>query len=641
MEREKFYLTTAIAYTSKIPHLGNTYEWILSDAIVRYKRIRGFDTYFLTGTDEHGQKIQEQALSEGVTPRELVDRVAGAIRDIDDTLKVSYDDFIRTTDPEHQRRVQGIFQRLYDQGDIYKDAYEGLYCVSCEAYYTESQLHEGVCPQCNGKVTTQKEEAYFFKLSKYQKRLEEYIEQNPHFIYPESRRNEMLNNFIRPGLRDLSVSRSSFDWGIPVPFDPKHVAYVWIDALSNYITALGYEPYGESSDLFKKYWPADVHVIGKDIVRFHTIYWPIVLMALDVPLPKQVFGHPWLLIKTGDQATKMSKSRGNVLYATDLVERYGLDRVRYSVLREMPFSDDGHFNEASLVTRSNTDLANVLGNLLNRTLAMNHRFFGGKVEPGSEPEALDLSLMELAKKTVEIYEEKMDAFHISEAMEAVMELAKASNKYIDETEPWLLGRDDTKHDRLKRVLFTLTENLRILGVLLTPFIPDTADEIFRQLQTQVRDYDTIKDYGSLEEGLVVGKGVPLFERLEEHVEKKEEVVEEKATPKEEVFKPTISYDDFAKLDMRVGEILSCEDHPKADKLYILKVRIGNSERQIVSGLKENYKKEELVGKKAVVLCNLAPRNLRGQVSNGMVLAEVAGDEVKILEAVLPSGTEIS
>jgi methionyl-tRNA synthetase len=639
MEKKTFYLTTAIAYTSKIPHLGNTYEWILSDAIVRYKRMRGFDVFFLTGTDEHGQKIQEQAMQEGFSPTELVDRVAGAIREIDDTLKVSYDDFIRTTDPEHQRRVQGIFQRLYDQGDIYKDAYEGLYCVSCEAFYTESQLHEGVCPQCSAEVTMQKEEAYFFRLSKYQKRLEEHIEKNPHFIYPESRRNEMLNNFIRPGLRDLSVTRSSFDWGVPVPFDPKHVAYVWIDALSNYITAMGYEPYGESSERFKKYWPADVHVIGKDIVRFHTIYWPILLMALDLPLPKQVFGHPWLLIKSGETATKMSKSRGNVLYATDLVERYGLDRVRYSVLREMPFSEDGHFNETSLIHRSNTDLANVLGNLLNRTLAMSHRFFEGKVEAGSAPEPEDLKLMELADKTIRVYEEKMDAYRVSEAIEAVMELAKASNKYIDETQPWLLGREESKHDRLRRVLYTLTENLRILAILLTPFIPDTAEEIFRQLQTEVRDYETIKTYGQLEQDLVVGKGVPLFERLDE-LEEKEEPVEEKEMPKE-VFKPTITYDEFAKLDMRVGEILSCEDHPKADKLYILKVRIGNSERQIVSGLKDNYSKEELVGKKAIVLCNLAPRNLRGQISNGMVLAEVAGDEVKILEAVLPSGTEIS
>ncbi len=485
----------------------------------------------------------------------------------------------------------------------------------------------------------QKEEAYFFRLSKYQKRLEEHIEKNPHFIYPESRRNEMLNNFIRPGLRDLSVTRSSFDWGVPVPFDPKHVAYVWIDALSNYITAMGYEPYGESSERFKKYWPADVHVIGKDIVRFHTIYWPILLMALDLPLPKQVFGHPWLLIKSGETATKMSKSRGNVLYATDLVERYGLDRVRYSVLREMPFSEDGHFNETSLIHRSNTDLANVLGNLLNRTLAMSHRFFEGKVEAGSAPEPEDLKLMELADKTIRTYEEKMDAYRVSEAIEAVMELAKASNKYIDETQPWLLGREESKHDRLRRVLYTLTENLRILAILLTPFIPDTAEEIFRQLQTEVRDYETIKTYGQLEQDLVVGKGVPLFERLDE-LEEKEEPVEEKEMPKE-VFKPTITYDEFAKLDMRVGEILSCEDHPKADKLYILKVRIGNSERQIVSGLKDNYTKEELVGKKAIVLCNLAPRNLRGQISNGMVLAEVAGDEVKILEAVLPSGTEIS
>lgn len=641
MEKEKFYLTTAIAYTSKIPHLGNTYEWILSDAIVRYKRMRGYDVYFLTGTDEHGEKIQQQAIEEGVAPQELVDRIAGAIRDIDDELGVSYDGFIRTTDPEHERRVQGIFRKLYDKGDIYKGAYEGLYCISCESFYTESQLHEGACPDCQGEVSMAKEEAYFFRLSKYQKQLEEYIEANPLFIYPESRRKEMLNNFIKPGLKDLSVTRSSFDWGVPVTFDEKHVVYVWIDALSNYITALGYEPEGESGELFNKYWPADLHVIGKDIVRFHTIYWPVLLMALDLPLPKQVLGHPWLLIKSGEGATKMSKSKGNVLYASELVERYGLDRVRYSVLREMPFSEDGHFNEHSLITRSNTDLANVLGNLLNRTLAMSHKYFGGKVEPGDAPEEIDQKLMHLVASTIKEYEKLMDVYQISEAMEEVMELAKASNKYIDETMPWILAKDEAKQGRLKRVLYTLTENLRILAILLTPFIPGSTEKIFAQLGTKVREYETIHHYGSLEEGLVVGKGVPLFERLEEEIIVEEKEVKEEVEVKEDVFKPTISYEDFAKLDMRIGEIVEVKDHPKADKLYILKVRLGNSERQIVSGLKDNYTKEELTGKKAVVLCNLAPRNLRGQISNGMVLAEVDGDEVKILEGVLQPGTEIS
>lgn len=635
--KEKFYLTTAIAYTSKIPHIGNTYEWILSDAVARYKRNRGYEVYFLTGTDEHGEKIEQEAKKEGRSPQEHVDIIAGAIREIDDLLGVSYDQFIRTTDKKHMEIVQKIFKRIYDKGDIYKGVYEGLYCVPCESFFTESQLHEGMCPDCGREVTKTREDAYFFKLSKYQKRLEEHIENHPDFIVPASRRNEMLNNFIRPGLRDLCVSRSSFSWGVPVDFDEGHVVYVWIDALSNYITALGYDPLGESEELFEKNWPADLHIIGKDIVRFHTIYWPIILMSLDLPLPKQVYGHPWLLSESG----KMSKSKGNTLYATDLVESFGLDRVRYSVLREMPFSEDGHFSPESLVKRSNLDLSNILGNLLNRTLAMNHKYFGGRVEVGSAFEEVDLVLQEEVKRTIEVYEEKMDSLHISEAMERVINLAKASNKYIDDTTPWILAKEE-KTDRLKTVLYTLTENLRVLAILLNPFIPTSSEKILDQINTSLRDYDSIKTYGALEKDLLSGKGSPIFERLDlDEIIKLEEEKKAQEKASDLKLKEEIDFSTWEALDIRVAKIIGVEDHPEADRLYVLKLDVAGSTRQVVSGIKENYTKEELLGRGVVLLANLKPVKLRGVLSEGMLLAESQGKDVKLLEAKLESGSQIS
>ena len=635
--KEKYYLTTAIAYTSKIPHIGNTYEWVLADAVARYKRNRGYDVYFLTGTDEHGEKIEQEAKKDGKSPQEHVDEIAGAIRDIDDLLGVSYDQFIRTTDKEHVEIVQKIFKKIYEKGDIYKGVYEGLYCVPCESFFTESQLEDNKCPDCGREVTHTKEDAYFFKLSKYQKQLEEHIEKNPDFIVPASRRNEMLNNFIKPGLRDLCVSRSSFTWGVPVDFDEGHVVYVWIDALSNYITALGYDPLGESSELFKKNWPADLHIIGKDIVRFHTIYWPIILMSLDLPLPKQVYGHPWLLSESG----KMSKSKGNTLYATDLVESFGRDRVRYSVLREMPFSEDGHFSPESLVKRSNLDLSNILGNLLNRTLAMSHKYFEGRVELGSAYEQVDLDLQEVLRRTIEKYEDKMDSLHISEAIEVVINLAKASNKYIDDTTPWVLAKEEESHPRLKTVLYTLTENLRILAILLDPFIPGSAKEILDQIGTKVRDYETIKSYGSIEEDLVVGKGSPIFERLDlDEVIAREEAKKEEKKKAELVLKEEVDFSSWEALDMRVAEIISVEDHPNADRLYVIQLDLAGSRRQVVGGLKASYTKEELVGKKVILLANLKPVKLRGVLSQGMLLAESQGDQVRLLEASLATGSTI-
>ncbi|HZK10200.1 MAG TPA: methionine--tRNA ligase [Clostridia bacterium] len=640
--KEKFYITTAIAYTSKIPHIGNTYEWILSDAVARYKRNRGYDVYFLTGTDEHGEKIEQEAKKEGKSAQEHVDLIAKEIQDIDDKLGVSYDQFIRTTDKKHKEIVQKIFRKIYEKGDIYKGFYEGLYCVPCESFFMESQLADGMCPDCGREVVSTKEDAYFFKLSKYQKRLEDHIEANPDFIVPPSRKNEMLNNFIRPGLRDLCVSRSSFSWGIPVDFDEGHVVYVWIDALSNYITALGYDPFGESDELFTKNWPADLHIIGKDIVRFHTIYWPIILMSLDLPLPKQVYGHPWLLSDSG----KMSKSKGNTLYARDLVKTFGLDRVRYSVLREMPYSEDGHFSPETLVRRSNSDLSNVLGNLLNRTLAMSHKYFGGQVKLGSPYEEIDLRLQEEVKKTLALYEKKMDSLHISEAMASVIQLAKAGNKYIDDTTPWLLAKDETKKDRLSTVLYSLIENLRIIAILLEPFIPETSEEILNQIRTQIRDYDSIYTYGSLEEDLIVGKAQPIFERLDldEIVEKEEAAEKEKVQVKEEAAfktKEEIDFQTWEKLDLRVAKIISVEDHPQADRLYVLKVDLGQDQRQVVSGIKENYTKEELLGKTVVLLVNLKPIKLRGVLSQGMLLAESKGKDVRLLEASLKVGSPIS
>ncbi len=625
--KEKYYITTAIAYTSKIPHIGNTYEWVLADAIARYKRKRGFDVRFLTGTDEHGQKIEGEAKKNSITPKEHVDFIAGKIIDIYDKLGVKYDDFIRTTDERHVKRVQKIFTKLYEQGDIYKGHYEGMYCVACESFFTDSQLVEGKCPDCGADVKKEKEEAYFFKLSKYQDELMEYINKHPNFIYPESRKNEMINNFLKPGLKDLCVSRSSFSWGIPVEVDKDHVVYVWLDALSNYITALGYNVESESEELFNKYWPADLHLIGKDIIRFHTIYWPIFLLALGVELPKMVYGHPWLLFGDG---SKMSKSRGNTLYATELVDKYGRDRVRYSVLREIPFENDGRFDENTLILRTNTDLANSYGNLVNRTLAMNNKYFSGKVEKGEFLE-VDKRIIDLYKETLDTYEKKMDSLHIAEAIEAVMSFVKASNKYIDETTPWLLAKDEESKERLKTVLYVLTENIRIATVLLEPFIPDSCEKVFNQIGTEKRCYESIKTYGMIEEGIVVGKGEPIFERLE-LVEVEEEEVE--------TFKAEIEFSDWEKLDIRVAKITKVEKHKKADKLYVLTLEVGNSSRQVVSGIREYYTEDELLGKHVVLLANLKPIKLRGIKSEGMLLAEAKGEKVLLLEATLESGSEI-
>lgn len=626
--KEKYFISTAIAYTSKVPHIGNTYEAVLGDAIARYKRLRGFDVYFLTGTDEHGQKIESEAIKAGKTPQQHVDEIAAEIQSIWDTMNVSYDQFIRTTDEKHKVVVQKIFKKLYEQGDIYKSHYEGLYCVRCESFYTESQAKDKLCPECGDPLREEQEEAYFFKLSNYQKRLEEHLENHPDFIYPEARKKEMLNNFIKPGLKDLCVSRSSFNWGIPLSIDEGHVVYVWLDALTNYISALGYNPDGESDELYKKYWPADLHLIGKDIVRFHTIYWPIFLMALDLPLPKQVYGHPWVLAKGG----KMSKSLGNTLYAKDLVHAFGLDRVRYSLLREIPFSDDGDLTPEIIIARSNLDLANILGNLLNRTISMSQKYFGGVVEMGSEFEAIDEELQAFSEKTIAIYEEKMDHYHVSEAVDAVLHFAKRSNKYIDETTPWILAKDEENHPRLKTVLYVLTENLRIITTLLTPFIPDTVSVMLEQLHLEPQDYESLKSYGSLPEGHQVGQQSPIFERLEELP------VEEEPTMS---FKDEIEFSDWEKLDIRVCEVLAAENHPKADKLLVLKVALGTEERTVVSGLKAYYQPEELLGKKLLIVANLKPTKLRGILSQGMILTEEHEGVVKVLEASLTSGSEIS
>lgn len=625
--KEKFYLSTAIAYTSKVPHIGNTYEAVLADAIVRYKRLRGYDVYFLTGTDEHGQKIEAEAIKEGITPQEHVDKIAGEIRSIWDTMNVSYDQFIRTTDEKHKVVVQKIFEKLLAKGDIYKSHYEGLYCVRCESFYTESQAKEKICPECGDPVREEKEEAYFFKLSNYQKQLEEHLENNPDFIYPEARKKEMLNNFIKPGLKDLCVSRSSFNWGIKLISDPKHVVYVWLDALTNYISALGYNPDGESDELYNKYWPADLHLIGKDIVRFHTIYWPIFLMALDLPLPKQVYGHPWVLSNGG----KMSKSLGNTLYAKDLVEAFGLDRVRYCLLREIPFSDDGDLTPEIIISRSNIDLANILGNLLNRTISMSKKYFGGVVEKGSDFETIDEEIIQFFNNTKKVYEEKMDTYHVSEALEQVISFAKRSNKYIDETMPWVLAKDEKDHPRLKTVLYVLTENLRLLSGLLSPFIPDTAKEMLKQLNLEEESYENLV-YGGLKDGHTVGNQSPIFERLEELPEPEVEKM---------TFKDEIEFSDWEKVDIRVCEVLTCEAHPKADKLLVLKVQVGTEERTVVSGLKAYYKPEELVGKKLLMVANLKPTKLRGVMSQGMILTEEHEGVVKVLEATLSSGSEIS
>ncbi|WP_459129218.1 methionine--tRNA ligase [Guggenheimella bovis] len=622
---EKFYITTAIAYTSKIPHIGNTYEAVLTDAIARYKRERGYDVYFLTGTDEHGEKIETEAKKNNRTPKEHVDIIAKEVQSIWDTMEVSYDQFIRTTDPKHEEVVKAIFKKFYDQGDIYKGYYEGHYCTHCESFYTDTQVENGHCPECGDPVQESKEEAYFFRLSKYQDWLLKYFEDHPEFISPESRKKEMINNFLKPGLKDLCVSRTSFDWGIPVEFDPGHVVYVWLDALTNYISAIDYKAEGESGELFKNLWPADLQVVGKDIIRFHTIYWPIFLHALGLELPKHIYGHPWVLANGG----KMSKTIGNTLYAKDLVERFGLDRVRYVLLRDIPFADDGDLTPESIVTRTNMDLSNILGNLFNRTLAMSHKYFAGKVQKGSDFEAVDKELIKAFEAMKAEYEEDFDRYHVANALEDVIEFAKKCNKYIDDTTPWVLSKDPEKQERLKTVLYVLTECLRLLAILIRPFLPSTSKKMLDELQTKKTSYESAT-FGELEE-LTVLEPVVLFERLEAIEEEEEE---------KETFKPEITFDDFEKIDLRVCEVLSVEDHPKADRLYVLKVRVGKSERTVVSGIKAYYKKEELVGMKLVLVANLKPAKLRGVESFGMLIAEEYGEDVRMIEATLPSGSEI-
>ena len=643
--KEKFYITTAIAYTSRKPHIGNSYEIVLTDAIARYKRLQGYDVFMLTGTDEHGQKIEEYAKTAGITPKEYVDKVSSEIRGICDLLNTSYDRFIRTTDEQHEKVVQKIFKKLYEQGDIYKGHYEGMYCTPCESFWTESQLVDGKCPDCGREVKPAKEEAYFLKLSKYQKRLEEFIEQNENFIYPEARKKEMLNNFIKPGLQDLCVSRTSFKWGIPVDFDPNHVVYVWIDALSNYITAIGYDPDG-SSDEYKKYWPADVHIIGKDIVRFHTIYWPIMLMALGEPLPKQVFGHPWLLF--GED--KMSKSRGNVIYADDLVNLLGVDAVRYYLVSEMPYASDGSITYETIIERYNSDLANTFGNLVNRTIAMQNKYFDGVIQPGTITQPVDDELKSFALNTVEKVEKCFETYRVADAVEAVLNLAKRSNKYIDETTPWALAKDEASLPRLGTVLYNLLEAIRYIAILLSPFMPETSEKIFAQMNCDIKNYDSLASFGALKSGEKVGKAEALFARIDaekmlEEIAQKQEAAakeEEKAKPKEIEGLAEITFDDFAKVELRVAEITECEPIKKAKKLLKIMVNDGTAEpRQIVSGIAPWYKPEDLVGKKVIIVANLKPAKLCGEMSNGMLLAgDVSDDDVKVVFVDMPAGTKI-
>lgn len=627
MEKPKFYLTTAIAYTSRKPHIGNTYDIVLADMIARYKRMAGFDVYFMTGSDEHGQKIEEYAKAEGISPKAYVDRVSSEIRAVWDSMNVTYDKFIRTTDPEHEKTVQKIFKKLYDQGDIYKGTYEGKYCVPCESFFTASQLKDGKCPDCGRDVVDAKEEAYFLRLSKYQDRLLAYYEENPDFFAPESRRSEMINNFLKPGLSDLCVSRSSFTWGVPVSFDDKHIIYVWIDALSNYITGLGYDPDG-SSERYRHYWPADLHVIGKDIVRFHTVYWPIILMALGEPLPRQVLGHPWLLF--GED--KMSKSKGNVLYADELAARFGTDAVRYYLLSEIPFAQDGSITYDSFIAKYNTDLANTLGNLVNRSIAMTNKYFGGTVTRAAAPtDGPDAELTALAEETVREYRRLMDTYHNADTLDLLLSLARRCNKYIDETTPWVLARDEAARPRLNDVLYRLLECLRRLGILLRPFLPATADSILSQLQVPeaMATLESAEAPFGVPESFSVGAPTPLFARIDaEKVlaelkaeQEKAAAAEAKPAPEGIAFLPEITIDEFAKIDLRVAEITACEPVKRSKKLLKLTLNDGTGEpRTVCSGIAPWYSREQLTGKRVVLVSNLKPATLCGVESCGMILA---------------------
>ena len=650
-----YYMTTAIAYTSGKPHIGNTYEIVLADAIARFRRQEGYDVFFQTGSDEHGQKIEEKAKEAGITPKEYVDNVSGEIKNIWKLMNSSHDKFIRTTDKDHEKQVQKIFKKLYDQGDIYKGSYEGWYCVPDESFWTESQLVDGKCPDCGRPVQKASEEAYFFKMSKYADRLIEHINTHPEFIQPVSRKNEMMNNFLIPGLQDLCVSRTSFTWGIPVTFDPKHVTYVWLDALTNYITGIGYDADGNHSEQFKKYWPADLHLIGKDIIRFHTIYWPIFLMALDIPLPKQVFGHPWLIQADG----KMSKSKGNVIYADDLVDLFGVDAVRYFLIHEMPFENDGVISWELLVERINSDLANTLGNLVNRTISMSNKYFDGVVADKGVKEAVDEDLKAVVTSARDKVEAKMAELRVADAVTEVFSVFKRCNKYIDETEPWVLAKDEAKSDRLSTVLYNLVESITIGTSLLKSFMPETAEKIFAQLNAKEVAYDDLNTFGHYENGTkVTDTPEILFERLKlDEVMEKVAVIEEKqaalsgsaSTETEEEdgidieAKPEITFDDFGKMQFQVGEIIACEEVPKSKKLLCSQVKIGSQTKQIVSGIKKYYSAEEMVGKKVMVLVNLKPAKLAGVLSEGMLLcAEDAEGNLSLMtpEKEMPSGAEI-
>ncbi len=651
--KKPYDITTAIAYASGKPHIGNTYEAVLADAIARYKRAEGYDVFFQTGTDEHGQKIEEKAQAAGLTPKAFVDQAAGEIRNIWDLMNTSYDKFMRTTDEDHEKQVQKIFKKLYDQGDIYKGYYEGLYCTPCESFFTESQLVDGKCPDCGREVKPAKEEAYFFRMSKYADRLIKHINENPEFIQPVSRKNEMMNNFLLPGLQDLCVSRTTFTWGIPVDFDPKHVTYVWLDALTNYITGIGYDCDGNSTDQFAKYWPANLHLIGKDIIRFHTIYWPIFLMALEVPLPKQVFGHPWLLQGDG----KMSKSKGNVLYADTLVDFFGVDAVRYFVLHEMPFENDGVISWELMVERMNSDLANILGNLVNRTISMSNKYFGGVVTDGKDGDSFDDDLKAVVLDEVKKVQEKMEKLRVADAMTAIFNIFRRSNKYIDETAPWTLAKDESKKARLETVLYNLTEAITIGASLLDSFMPETSKKILTQLCTTKRELSEMDTFGLYPAGnKVTEQPEILFARMDikEVIEKVEamnaaastdtvEAEKEAAEVIDIEAKPEIEYDDFAKLQFQVGEIIACEAVPKSKKLLCSQVRIGSQVKQIVSGIKAHYSPEEMVGKKVMVVVNLKPAKLAGVMSEGMLLcAEDAEGNLSLMipEKSMPAGAEI-